>query len=154
MFCVISRSVAGWMSRSFSCATWKRRRIATGSLVKASGDGDGQALAVEPEAFELARPQRLPQRGELGLAAAAVLERGHEDAREVAHRLGVKIVVLGEAFDAAAARAVPVAEACGDLALQVERQAIVGAARQIVDVAAHRREETLGALEVSRLFLA
>ena len=117
------------------------------------GRGDGQALAVEAEAFELARPQALPQRGELGLAAAAVLERGDEDAREIADRLGVQVVVLGEALDAAAARPVLVAQPRRDLALQVERQAVVGAAGQIVDVAAHRGEEALGALEMARLFL-
>ena len=52
-----------------------------------------------------------------------------------------------------AARPVLVAEARGDLALEVERQAIVGAAGQVVDVAAHGGEEALGALEVARLVL-
>ena len=46
-----------------------------------------------------------------------------------------------------------VAQARGDLALQVERQAIVGAAGEIMDVAAHGGEEALGALEVARLLL-
>ena len=115
--------------------------------------GDGQPLAVEAEALELARPQGLPQGGKLGLAAAAVLERRDEDAREVADDLGVQVVVLGEALDAAAARPVLVAEPRGDLALQLERQAVVGAAGQIVDVAAHRGEEALGALEMARLVL-
>ena len=54
--------------------------------------------------------------------------------------------MLGEALDAAAAWPVVVAQPRGDLALQVERQAILGAAGQIVDVAAHRGEEALGAL--------
>ena len=67
--------------------------------------------------------------------------------------LGVQVVVLGEALDAAAARPVLVAQPRGDLALQLERQAIVGAAGQIVDVAAHRGEEALGALEMARLVL-
>ena len=90
---------------------------------------------------------------ELGLAPAAVLERGDEDAGEIADRLGMKVVVFHEALDAAAARPVLVAEAGGDLALQVERQAIVGAAGQVMDVAAHRAEEAVGALEVARLLL-
>ena len=52
-----------------------------------------------------------------------------------------------------AARPVLVTEPRGDLALQVERQAVVGAAGEIVDVAAHRVEEALGALEMARLLL-
>ena len=43
----------------------------------------------------------------LRLAPMAVLERGDEDARQVADRLGMKIVVLHEALDAAAARRGP-----------------------------------------------
>ena len=122
-------------------------------LRKGIGRRHRQPLAVELEALELARPESLPESGELRLAPVAVLQRGHENARQIAHRLGVKIVVLGEALDAAAARPVLVAQPFGDLALQVERQAIVGAGRQVVDVAAHRRQEALGALEQPRLLL-
>ena len=129
--------------------TQDRHRI----LDEGVGGGDGQALAVEAEAIELARPQGLPQGGKPGLAPAAVLERRHEDAREVAHQLGVQVVVLGEALDAAAARPVLVAQTRGDLALQVERQAVVGAAGEIMDMAAHGIEEALGALEMARLLL-
>ena len=122
-----------------------------GILGEGIGRGDGQALAVEPEAFEFARPQALPQRRELGLASAAVLEGGHEDAREVAHGLGVEIIVLGETLDAAAARPVLVSEARRDLALKIERQSIVGTACEVMDVAAHGREEALGPLEMPGL---
>ncbi len=109
-----------------------------------------EALAIQSEAVELARPQRLPQRRERRLAAMAVLERGDEDARQIADDLGVKIVVLHEALDAAAGGAVLIAEARRDFPLQIERQAVVGAAGEIVDVAAHGRQKTLGALEVTR----
>ena len=61
--------------------------------------------------------------------------------------------MLGEALDAAASRPVLVAQAGGDLALQFERQAVVGAASQVVDVAAHGREEALGPRKVARYFL-
>ena len=57
-------------------------------LANCIGRRGAQPLAVEAEAVELARPQGLPQRRELGLAAVAVLERGDEDAREIADRLG------------------------------------------------------------------
>src|SRR5476651_931085 len=126
-----------------------RRRI----LLEHVGRRRTQPLAVQSESVELAWPQRLPERRELGLATMAVLEGGHEDAREVAHDLGMKIVVLHEALDAAAAGAVLVAKARRDLALQVERQTVVGAVCEIVDVAAHRREKAFGALEVTRLAL-
>ena len=122
-------------------------------LLEGVGRRGGQPLAVEPEAVELARPQALPQGGELGLAAPAVLERGDEDSRQVADRLRMKIIVLHEALDAAAARPVLVAEARGDLALEIERETVVGAAREIMDVAAHRGEEAIGALEMARLVL-
>ena len=153
MFWVISRKVAGMdvevvLLRHMEQAQDRHRILGEGV-----GRGDGQPLAVEAEAVELARPQGLPQGGELGLAAAAVLERRDEDAREVADRLGMQVVVLGETLDAAAARPVLVAEPRGDLALQVERQAVVGAAGEIVDVAAHGGEEALGALEMARLVL-
>ena len=109
---------------------------------KASGEATASRSPSSRKPSSSRGRKRLPQGGELGLAAAAVLERGDEDAREIADRLGVKIVVLHEALDAAAARPVLVAQARGDLALQVERQAIVGAAGQIVDVAAHRRRRS------------
>ena len=110
---------------------------------------DRQPLAIETETFELARAQGLPKGGELRLAPAAVFEGGDEDAREVADRLGVKIIVLGKALDAAAARTVLVAEARGDLALQVEGQAVVGAAGEIMDMATDGGEEAFGAFEVA-----
>ena len=153
MFWVISRKVAGWMSRSFSCATWNRRRIATGSLAKASG------AATASRSPSRRKPSSSRGRKVCHRAASLGLRRRLSSSAATKMRvrsptdLGVQVIVLGETLDAAAARPVLVAEPRGDLALQVERQAIVGAAGQIVDVAAHRGEEALGALEVARLLL-
>ena len=46
--------------------------------------------------------------------------------------------MLHEAFDAARAGMVGVAHALADLGLQVEGQALLGAAREVVQVTAHR----------------
>ncbi len=116
MFWVISRSVAGWMSRSFLLRHMEQAQDRHGILGKSIRRRHGQTLAVEAEAFEFARPQGLPKGGQLGLAATAVFQRGHEDARQVADRLGVEIIVLGEALDATAARAILVAQPARDLA--------------------------------------
>src|SRR5690606_11197919 len=72
---------------------------------------------------------------------AAVLEKAAEDAREVADVAGHQEVVAHEAFDGGGARAVRVSEARRDLALEVEGEAVVGAAREIVEIAAHGGEE-------------
>ena len=120
-------------------------------LLEHVGARRAEPLTVDLEAFELARTQGLPQGRELGLATTAVFQCGDEDAREVAYLLRMQEVVLHEALDAAAAGPVLVAQPARDLALQVERHAVIGAIGQIVDVTAHRRQEALGPLEVPRL---
>ena len=153
MFWVISRKRRGMDVEPVLLRDMEQAQDRHRILLEGVGRRGRQPLAIDAEAIERARPERLPERRELGLAPAAVLEGGDEDARQVADGLGMKIIVLHEALDAAAARPVLVAKARGDLALQIERQAIVGAAGQIVDVAAHGAEEAVGALEVARLFL-
>ena len=77
----------------------------------------------------------------------AVLEGGNEDPGEIADGLRMKIVMLHEPFDASAAGPVLIAEAGGDLALEVERQPVVGTAGEVMDMAAHRAEEAFGSLD-------
>src|SRR5690606_34859799 len=79
------------------------------------------------------------------------LERGAEDAGEVAHRLRDQEVVLHEALDGGQARMAGVAEALADLALDVEVQALFCAAGEEVHVAAHRPEEILALAELVEL---
>ena len=81
----------------------------------------------------------------------ARLERGEEDAGQVADVLGVGEVVLHEALDRALALGRAVAEGRGDLDLGVEGQLLDGAAVQQVQVDAHGPEEGLGLGEDAEL---
>ena len=124
-------------------------RVALENLVV----GDVDAVVVDDEvggAGELAPAPReadqeaVEARHLLGLL---FLERGTEDARQVADILGDEEVVLHEALDARQAGMAGVAEPLGDLALDVEMQPFLGLAGEEVHVAAHRPEEVLGLAE-------
>ncbi len=75
------------------------------------------------------------------------LERGAEDAGEIADVLGDQEVVLHEAFDRRQAGMRRVAQPLRDLALDVEMQPLLRLAGEEVHVAAHRPQEILGLLE-------
>ena len=77
----------------------------------------------------------------------ALLQRGAEDRGEVADILRDQEVVLHEALDVAHAGMLRVAEPHRDLALDVERQPLLGAAHDEMHVAAHRPEEILSVAE-------
>ena len=79
--------------------------------------------------------------------AVMLLERGAEDAGQVADVLGDQEVVLHEALDVLEAGMGGVAEAAGHLALEVEGQPLLLAAGEEMQVAAHRPEEILGLAE-------
>ena len=143
----------GWMSRSCSCATWNRRRIATGSLVKASGEATARRSPSRRKPSS-ARGRKVCHRAaSLGLRRRLSSSAAKKMRVRSPTVLAMQEVVLHEALDAAAARPVVVAQARGDLALQVEGQPLLGAAGEVVEVAAHRPQEVLGALEVARLLL-
>ena len=72
---------------------------------------------------------------------------GAEDAGQVAHILGDEEIALHEALDAQHADALGIAHALGQFGLHVEGQLFLGAAGDEMQVAAHRPEEILGALE-------
>ncbi len=81
----------------------------------------------------------------------ALFQLGAEDGGEVADILGDEKIVLHEALDVDQAVVIAVAEAGGELALQVEGQALFRAAGEEVQVAADRPEEGLAAPEHLRL---
>ena len=75
------------------------------------------------------------------------LQLGGEDAGERADLLGDQEVAPHETFDGRRVAPVAIAHAPGDLRLQVEGQALLGAARGEVQMAAHRPQEVEGAQE-------
>ncbi len=79
--------------------------------------------------------------------AVMFFQRSTEDARQVADVLGDQEVVLHEALDVLEARMGGVAEAPRHLALEVEGQALLLAAGEEMQVAAHRPQEILGLAE-------
>jgi hypothetical protein len=70
---------------------------------------------------------------------------GAENGGEVADVLSDQEVVLHEALDVAQARMLGVAEPHRDLALDIEREPLLGASGQKVHVAAHRPEKIAAA---------
>ena len=112
----------------------------------------GEAAAIEDEAFEPAGPAA--DRGQAEAAALPgelLVEMGEEHPGQVADRLRVQEIVAHEALDRRFAGPVGVAHPGRDLALIVEGQALLGAAGDEVEVAAHRPQEALGALELAQL---
>src|SRR5204862_6266143 len=89
-----------------------------------------------------ARDHAAEHRSGLGLA---LLEAGAEDGGEVADMLGGEEIVLHEALDVPEPGMLGVAEPHRDLALDVERKPLLGAAGQEVHVAADRPQEILAA---------
>jgi hypothetical protein len=81
----------------------------------------------------------------------AGFEFGADDSGEVAHILRDEEVGLHEALDARQPAAALVANALGDEALQVEGQALLGAAGHEMHVAAHAPQELLAAREKPEL---
>ena len=77
----------------------------------------------------------------------ALLEVRADDGGEVADIFGGEEIMLHEAFDVPEARMRGVAEPHRDLALDVERQPLLGAPGEEVHVAAHRPEKVLAAAE-------
>src|SRR5262249_21519153 len=120
-FWVISRRLAGWMARAFRCATSKMRSMSTGGCCNASSLRKARPPGATPEALDLLADQAEVGQAKAGLALRR-LERGAEDARQVADALGDQEVVLHQPFDALAAGVVGIAEAARQLRLQVERE--------------------------------
>jgi len=110
---------------------------------------DREAPVFDIEAAnDLLAAHRLHEAADGGLLLfLLILEHGAEDARQVADILGDQEVVLHEAFDRLQAAMRLVAEALCHFGLQVEGDALLGAAGEEVQFAAHRPEKILGLAE-------
>ncbi|MEY9281357.1 hypothetical protein ABIA03_002549 [Bradyrhizobium yuanmingense] len=124
------------------------------------GRGDVDAVVVDDEVVAVgdaplhcarSQPRHHPAQHRRGLGLL-VLELGAEDGGEVADFLGDQEVVLHEALDVLHARMRGVAETYRDLALEIEGEALLGAATVEMQVAAHRPEE-VGAAAEAAIFL-
>ncbi len=104
-------------------------------------------VALNDEPVDPAPAEAEPPEAEAGLAAGLVLESGAHDPCQRAYVLGGQIVSLHEALDAERARSVAIAHAARDLRLQIEGQALLGAAGLVVEVAAHGPEEATRCLK-------
>ena len=91
-------------------------------------------------------PRHQPVEHRRGLCLA-LLQCGREDRGEIADILGDQEVMLHEALDVAHAGMRGVVKPHRDLALDVEREPLLGAPHDEMHVAAHRPEEILGVAE-------
>ena len=109
---------------------------------------DDEVVGFRHAAARRARPQPRHHPGQrrrrLGLL---IFQLGAQDRGEVADFLGDQEVVLHETLDVLHAGMRRVAEPHADFALQIERQPLLGAPRQEVQIAAHRPQEVLTAAE-------
>ena len=112
---------------------------------------DRQPIAVEPKAVEPAPRLSPAQPRQPAFAFLVDFEDRAEDAGQIADILGDEEIMLHEALDAARAGMVGVAHAGADLGLQRKGQAFLGAPGEVMQMAAHRPQKALGALEARRL---
>ncbi len=156
---VSSFSASGWNSSPCLSANQNSREQIDRIALEHHVVGDVDPVVVDDEigrAGELALAARegeedaVEARHMLGLL---LLERGAEDAGQVADILGDEEVVLHEALDRRQAGMGGVAEPLGDLALDVEMQPLLGLAGEEMHVAAHRPQEILGLEEFAVLGL-
>src|SRR5204862_8173027 len=94
-------------------------------------------LAIDDKTLERAPPAAPTQPGEALASGLIDLQQRAEDAGQIADVFCDQEVMLHEAFDAAGARMIGVAHAAADLGLQVEGQPLLGAAGEIMKMAAH-----------------
>ena len=110
---------------------------------------DRQPPAIEDESGQALGPPPDGRQSEAEpLLAELLVELREEDAGKVADRLRIDEVELHEALDGRLSGPVGVAHHFGDLLLMVEAQPVLRAPRGLMQVAAHRPEEALGALEL------
>ena len=76
-----------------------------------------------------------------------LVQLGEEHARQAADPLGLQEIELHEPFDRALAGAIGEIHPFRDLALEIEGQPVLGAPRDLVEVAAHRQQEPFGPAE-------
>ena len=127
---------------------------ADGCLGKPVVAGGGNAPLRHAIAVQVFRPRAQPGNwASPGLLGVLLLQLGEEHTGQAADLFGLQEEILHEAFDRALARPVREIHARGHLPLQVEGEAILGAAGDGVQMAAHRPEEGFGPAE-GAIFLA
>ena len=145
-------SPSGWISSRSRAASANSSSRRTGSARKKSSDGDRDPPAVEHEAAEPLGPAADRRKREAeALLAELLVELGEEQAGQVADRLRVEEIELHEPLDRGFPRPVGVIHDLGDARLIFEAQPLLGAPGEQMQVAAHRPEEALGAVEAAEL---
>ena len=151
-FWISERMASGCSSRLRSRATCRMRSICSGSRSKSRpGTGSRLPLGQHEAAFQqrrvgLRRDRRRPER----LAQDARLQNARQP-RDLARG---QEIVAHETFDAVLPAVARVAHARADHRLQIERQPLLGAAGDVVQMEPHRPQELPGAAAMFRLRLA
>src|SRR5271165_3525373 len=109
-----------------------------------------QPLAVEHEAAERPTPGAPAHPRKPASVLLVGFEDRAEDPGQVADILGDQEIILHEALDPAALRIIGVAHPPPDFALQVEGEALLGAASEVMEMAADRPQKALGVVETRR----
>jgi len=106
---------------------------------------DREAARLHGEAAnDLLAAHRLHEAADGGLLLfLLILEHGAEDARQIADILGDQEIMLHEALDGFQPAMFLIAETFGHFGLEIEGDALLGAAGEEVQLAAHRPEEIL-----------
>jgi hypothetical protein len=113
--------------------------------------GQGEPAAVEHEAVELARASAQRRKPEAAASLRELLvEMGEEHSGQVANRFGVEEIMAHEALDRRRSGPVRIFHTRGELALVIEGEALLGAARDHMEVAPYRPKKTSGALELAQ----
>src|SRR5262249_41744860 len=109
-----------------------------------------EPLAIDEEPGEAAPIVSPSQPGKPAFGLLVGFEDRAEDPRQIADVFGHQKIMLHEPLDAAAAGMVGVAHPLADLGLQIEGQPLLGAAGEVMEVAANHPQELLGAREALR----
>ena len=111
----------------------------------------GQPAAIEGEPVDFTPDPAEAEQARARLALVLGLERGTENAGQVADIFGNQEIVLHEAFDTARPGMVGVAHAGSDFGLDVQGEAVLRPAGQVMEGAAQRPQEVLRFGELGEL---
>ena len=111
-----------------------------------------QPPTIKDEAVQMAGCPHKPRQTEsTPLGRKAVVEMGKEHPGQITDRLCRQEIMLHEPFDGGAPRSISIAHPARDFGLHIERQPLLGAPRDAVQVAPHRPQEILCLLELAQL---
>src|SRR6516162_416516 len=111
---------------------------------------NGEPLAIDEEPGEAAPTAAPSDPREPAFGLLVGFEDSAKDPRQIADVFGHQKIMLHEALDVAAAGMVGIAHSLADLGLQIEGQPLFGAAGEVMEVAANRPQELLGARKALR----